>query len=482
MTVLNCPTGTITPYVPSSEMPWDKKRALHLYRRIGFGANAQAIEAALHQNPTDIIDQLIDEALALPVTAPPEWAYWNQNDYSDFDAEIAEQYVEWIIQWTGNMINHSFREKLVLFWSNHFVTKFDAYVCGSYLYEYHTLLQEHALGNVKDFIYKIGKSSAMLVFLNGVQNTRIEPNENYARELYELFMLGQGNGYTQTDIVETARALTGFQNIQTYCDPIGFLQLTHDPGQKTIFGQTGAWGYDEVHDILFDQRPNEIATHICTKIYKYFVSPEVDEAIVEELATTLKTNDFELTPVFRQLFKSEHFFSDAIMGIKVKSPIELFLTFIKETNFPTSPTVLEGVVFLSNQLGQLLLSPTDVAGWPGNRSWMSASRLTGRWQGLDFLVLGLYENAPNVLVEFAKDIVGEETNDPALIVDLIVDHCLTNGLQSSGEYDQLTTTFKWEVPQNYYDSGSWNLDWETVSIQVALLLSKLVRAPEYQLT
>lgn len=481
--VLNCPTGTIDPYIPSADMPWNKKRVLHLYRRMGFGANAATIEAALAQNPADIIEQLIDEAIALPVSPPPEWANWNQEDYGeDFGAEAGEQYFAWITQWAEDMLSQSFREKLTLFWSNHFVTKWDAYVCGSYLYSYHTLLQEHALGNLKDFVYEVGKSSAMLVFLNGVQSTRLEPNENYARELYELFTLGQDNGYTQADIVDTARALTGFQNIQTYCDPIGFLPLSHDPGIKTIFGQTGAWGYDEVHDILFEQRPDEIATHICTKIYKYFVNPEVEEEIVAEMAQTLKDNDFELAPVFRQLFKSEHFFSDAIMGTKVKSPIELFLTFIKETNFPTSPEVMEAVTYLAFQLGQQLLSPPDVAGWQGDRSWMNASRLTGRWQGLDLLIIALYDNVPQLLVEFAKNIAGAETNDPALIAELISDHFLTNGFQSSEEYERMTIAFKWEVPQNYYDDGSWNLDWDTVAGQVAILLYTLVRSPEYQLS
>ena len=483
MAVLNCPTGTIDTYIPSSAMPWNKKRVLHLYRRMGFGADKAELETALNQNPADLIDAIIDEAMALPIVEAPEWANWNQEDYSeDFGEEAGEQYLEWAIQWARSMLQTGFREKLTLFWSNHFVTKWDAYVCGSYLYHYHITLQQQALGNFKDFVAAIGKSSAMLVFLNGVQNTRFEPNENYARELYELFTLGRDNGYTQQDIVETARALTGFQNITTYCDPIGFLAITHDGGQKTIFGQTGNWGYDDVIDILFEERAEQIARHICSKIYKYFVQEAVDEEIVAALMVTLQENNFELAPVFRQLFKSEHFFSDAIIGVKVKSPIEWFLTFMKEAAIPPQEEVMQAVVYLCFNLGQQLFSPIDVAGWPGHRAWINSSRLTGRWQGLDLLNFAIFENIPEILRTVAKDIVGGDSTDPYLVSELIVDHFLTNGLQTPEEYDRMAEAFKGEVPQNYYDNGEWNLDWPTVPGQVASLLYYLYRTPEYQLS
>lgn len=483
MTVLNCPTGTIAPYTPSAAMPWNKKRILHLYRRMGFGADNATIEAALSQTPSDIIDNIIDEAIAMPVDEAPEWSNWNQEDYSeDFGEEASQQYFEWAVQWATNMLQRGFREKLTLFWSNHFVAKWDAYICGSYLYSYHIALQQHALGNFKDFTSDIGKTSAMLVFLNGVQNTRFEPNENYARELYELFTLGQDNGYTQQDIVETARALTGFQNITTYCDPIGFLAVTHDPGQKTIFEQTGNWNYNDVIDILFEHRAEQVAQHVCSKIYKYFVKEELDEEIIAEMAVTFQENDFEIAPVLRQLFKSEHFFSEPVMGVRVKSPIEWFLVFMKEAELPPLPSIMEAVVYLCFNLGQQLYSPIDVAGWPGNRTWINSSRLTGRWQGLDLLNFAIFENLPEMLRDVAKNIVGGDSTDPYLVSELIIDHLLTNGLQTADEYNSLAEAFKGEVPQNYYDNGEWNLDWPTVPGQVATLLYYVYRRPEYQLS
>ena len=192
MITSNCAIGTIDIYVPSAEKPWDKRRALHLYRRMGFGATPEQIENALTQNPADLIDDIINEAMELPLSPEPEWAYWTLDDYENPDEQQNEQLVEWIVQWMNDMMNNGFREKVALFWHNHFVTKIDAYQCPSWMYQYHKILQENALGNFKDFLLAIGTTPAMLVFLNGIQNTNFEPNENYARELYELFSLGQG--------------------------------------------------------------------------------------------------------------------------------------------------------------------------------------------------------------------------------------------------------------------------------------------------
>ena len=242
MTVTNCAMGTIDVYVPSIEKPWDNNRVLHLYRRLGFGASPEMVEEALNQQPADLIDSLIDEAISLPLSPEPEWADWNENDYDDFFPQRQEQYVNWMHQWMEDMVTNGLRDKLALFWHNHYVTKFDSYLCPSYMYKYHKVLQENALGNFKAFTKAIGQTPAMRHFLNGVQNTNISPNENYARELYELFTLGQDNGYTQQDITETARALTGWVGGFIFCGPVGFLPEYFDDGEKTIFGQIGNWG------------------------------------------------------------------------------------------------------------------------------------------------------------------------------------------------------------------------------------------------
>lgn len=479
--ILSCATGTLAPYQPSGAAPWDKKRAQHLYRRMGFGGTPAEIDAALSQEPGALVDALIDEALALPLSPEPEWAYWTVDDYQNFEEEVQQQYVAWIIQWVNDMLSNGFREKLALFWSNHFVTKYEAYLCASHLYQYHKLLQQNALGNFRDFVYEIGKTPAMLIFLNNVQNTVFEPNENYARELYELFTLGRDNGYSQVDIQETARALTGWNNPLPYCGPVSFVPFLHDTGVKTIFGQTGNWGYDELHDILFEQRSQQVATHICTKIYATFVHPQVDDEIVAGLAQTFIDNNFELAPVFRQLFKSEHFFDEYVIGTQVKSPMEHFLSFVREGDFLYNDDVVQVVAYLAYDLGQQLFSPTDVSGWPGNRSWVDSTTMTGRWQGMDYYLFFLFGNAPESLRQLAKNLSGN-SSDPALVTQSLVDHFIPTGLDTPEAYERATAALKWEVPQNYYDTGDWNLEWDTVPAQVVFLLRHIARLPEFQLT
>lgn len=480
-----CVTGTLAPYVPSTDIPWDERRAKHLFRRMGFGASPEELTAALSQNPTDLVDSMVDAAIALPLAEEPEWAYWTIDLYNnDFETAVA-QIFSWRQQWLLDMLANGLRDKLALFWHNHFVTRLDTYNCPSWMYQYHKLLQQYALGNFKDFVYEMGKTSAMLVFLNGVQNTRFSANENYARELYELFTLGRDNDYTENDIKETARALTGWNGIteQTLCGPITFVPAFFDPGVKTIFGQTGNWNYDDVHDILFSQRANQIAAHIARKIYTAFVRPEADENIVTQLAGILISNNFELAPMLKALFKSEHFFDEANIGVLVKSPLELTLTLIKEGGFQLQWTEdeLNGVIYLAAELGQEMFNPIDVAGWQGNREWVNSNTLTGRWQALRFVIFRLYQAYPGQLVDLAKQL-SSNSQDADYITSLIANLFLTNGMQFQEDYDRATIAFKGEIPENYFaENGGWSLDWDTAPGQVALLLDHLIRRPEFQL-
>ncbi|MEN0046941.1 MAG: DUF1800 domain-containing protein [Bacteroidota bacterium] len=480
MSILNCTTKGLATYVPSQAVPWNKNRVQHLFRRMGFGLPPDQIENALVMVPENLVDLLLDEAIALPLATPPEWADWPASRY-DEPSEYIEQTVSWAISWTADMLRNGFREKMALFWHNHFVTEIENYRCPSWQYQYHKVLQENALGNFKDFVIAIGKTPAMLVYLNGVQSTRREPNENYARELYELFTLGRDNGYTQQDIEETARALTGWNNVEEFCAPIEFFSLTHDPGRKTIFGRTGNWDYEDVHDILFEERADEIAAFICTKIYRHFVNSNIDEIIVAEMAATFKANDFEIVPVLRQLFKSEHFFDDKIIGVQIKSPLEFFLTLVTEWGLQEpGQDIFFSILYTSGLLGQRLFNPVDVAGWQEDRNWIDSNTLTIRWQTATEIVIFIYENNPSLLVELAR-YLSDDSNDPYHITEVLTDHFLTQGFANEDEYERATSVLKGEVPENYFEDGYWNLDWETAPAQVALLVNYLVRQPEFQL-
>ena len=486
MTNTNCATGTISPYVPSDAKPWNRERALHLYRRMGFGANATEIAAALQKDTITLVDEIIDAAIALPPAEEPEWAYWAFSDYTDINQAI-EQVRQWTFTWIKDMIKNGFREKVALFWHNHFVTQIEAYNCPSYQYQYHKLLQQHALGDFTTFVKDIGKTPAMLVYLNGVQNTKFEPNENYARELYELFALGRDNGYTQQDISETAKALTGWNGFTEGCAAIGYVSNFHDNSQKTIFGNQEAFDYNGVHTNLFENRAEEIATYICTKIYRHFVNVNVDNSIVAELANTFldkdtpgQPNKFQLAPVFRRLFKSEHFFDEANINVQIKDPIQFFIGFIKEADLFYNDEIIEGIEYFSTTLGQQLFNPIDVAGWEGDRDWIKNTTMTGRWQFLDFYIFTLFQSYPDELVNLAKRLTNN-SNDPYFITQVLVDHFIPSGLQTPEEYDRAATIFKWEVPENYYENSEWNLDWDFVHAQVGLLLQHIGRQPEFQL-
>lgn len=480
MNPLNCATGTLAPYVPSEGAPWNRKRVQHLYRRMDFGIAAKNIEAVLAKSPSDLVDEIVNEAMRLPLADAPYWANYTRADYEG-NEEYIEQSISWATQWIGDMFTKGFREKLALFWHNHFVTELDTYVCPSWQYAYHSILQEHALGNFKTFVKEIGKTPAMLFYLNGVQNTRSEPNENYARELYELFTLGVDNGYTQRDIVETARALTGWNGFTEFCAPIAYSWLSHDNGRKTIFGRTDRWDYDSLHDLLFEERGTQLAKFICTKIYKHFVSPKVDETIVEGMAATFQANNFELAPVFRELFKSEHFFDAANIGVVIKSPIDYLIGVMHEWGLDAlNEDINRYILYTTSVLGQRLFNPIDVAGWPGDKTWVDSSRIPSRWQ-FAFAILGnIYENVPQYFLNLGLALTGD-SNDPYYVSRMIIDYIIPNGLQDEDAYERAAIVFKSEVPENYYEDGSWSLYWESGPTQVALLIQYLIRQPDFQL-
>ena len=483
-----CAIKSLNPFIPSAQQPWNEMRIKHLYRRLSYGAAMTDIESAKLKSPTQLVDELIDAALATPLSTPPNWVNWDYRDYEKLgEEEVIEEQVsndiyDWLKEWMKDMMKNDVRGKLILFWHNHFVTQLETYYFPGYLYRYHHLLQSMALGNFKDFVQEMGKSTPMLLFLNGIESTKVEPNENYARELYELFTLGRDNGYTQKDIEETAKALTGWNNIEYWGQPITFMEAYADLGQKTIFGQTGNWGYDDVTEILFTQRKDLIAQHICQKIYTAFVNPRPDEEIINQLAETFKSNDWEIAPVLKQLFKSEHFFDEASIGVQVKSPFELYLHFFKEVNYEMKEDDFEGIFYYTSMLGQELATPIDVAGWRGNRSWIDTARITGRWRTMGWTVYGLMDTQPEKLKDLAVQLTGSlDTNDPALVTQKVMDYFLPVSLHTPEIYERATEVFKVDIPSNYFDDGVWNLRWDTIPWQMTALLQYLIKIPEFQL-
>jgi hypothetical protein len=482
---LSCNTSTLSTYVPDSGNPWNTSKVKHVYRRLGFSASQADVDAALTLTPSAFIDNLVDTAFNLPPTTAPFWGYYAVSDFADYENDNNQYIQDWKIQAGNDFISEHLRGRLTFFWANHFVTQLETYFYSPYLFQYYNTIQTHALGNFKDFTNAIGINSTMLLYLNGFENTNVNPNENYARELYELFTLGEGNGYTENDITETARALTGYNHWTEPGAQIYFDASTHDAGSKTIFGQTGNWGYNDVIDTLFLERESEIANYICAKLYKFFVSPDVDtmieQDIIDPLAQTLITNSFEVVPVLKQLFKSEHFFDERALGVVIKSPYDLTFNFINETTFFYDNTLMDAFIYYAGLMGQELFDPPDVSGWQRDEEWINTSTLTGRWQLVELYVNYLFNNGYEFsLTDLARDL-SNDSNDPAFITRVIIDHFVAKQLHTPEDYDIATDIFKWDIPQNYYDDGLWNLSWSEAPLQVSLLLKHIARMPEFQL-
>jgi len=477
----NCAGGTLSVFVPDQNKPWNETRVAHLYKRLGFGGAYQEIQDGLTKTPSQLVDDLINGAKNASLPTAPSWYNWTIFNYSDFNAQSRDQYVEWYAQWLNDMLVTGIREKIALFWHNHFVTKYVDYNCPSYLYEYHKLLQHHAFGNFRTFLKEMAKTPAMLVFLDGRLNRKQKPNENYSRELFELFTLGANNGYTQEDIEEAARALTGWTSVALQCGPISFNAAQFDNTNKTVFGKTANYDFDGIHDLIFQERAVEMSTYIAGKIYQYFVHTIPNPTVVDGLAQTFRNNSFELEPVFKQLFKSDHFYEDEVISVNIKSPVEILMMFLKESGLPSDQTVKDLIGFLTNDMGQQLFNPIDVSGWNGNRAWINSTAITVRWNALSIYldyVVGVLDKEK--LRELAIDISNNST-DVEFVAQTVTDYFIPKGLGSSSDYDGATVALKWQVPQNYFDLGSWNLNFQYAPEQMWNLLKWVVRRPEFQL-
>lgn len=485
LTNVSCNTASIAPYIPSAQNPWSVQKIRHVYRRLGFSAPMSDIDDALALAPSNFIDSLVNTAMGLPTTPAPFWAQYVVSDFDDFNFENEQYVANWRLQIGNDFISETLRGRLAGFWMNHFVTEIDTVNYAPYLFQYYNRIQGLCLGNFREFTRAMGLDNMMLLYLNGFENTNNSPNENYARELLELFTLGEGNGYTQNDIVDTARALTGYNHWAEPGAQIYFDASTFDAGSKTIFGQEGNWGYDDVIDLLFQERGSLIAEYICSKLYQFFVSPSIDatihQNIIQPLAATFVNEDFEMAPVLEQLFKSEHFFDERALSVVVKSPFDVIFNFINEGSFFYDDTLMNAFLNYAALMGQEICNPPDVSGWQRDESWINSSTITVRWRLMELYVEYLLEEGHEAhFVTLAKDLTND-SNDPAFITNVFIEHFISKELYTTSDYMAATDIFKWEVPQNYYDQGIWSLDWSSAPMQVALLLKHIARMPEFQL-
>ena len=271
------------------------------------------------------------------------------------------------IRWLEEMINSEaqLREKMSLFWHGHFACR----VINSYFQqELLQIIRENALGNFKDLLRAVSKSPSMLSFLNNQQNRKKKPNENFAREVMELFTMGRGN-YTEKDIKEAARAFTGWGfNLSGEFE---FRRFQHDTDNKTVLGKTGNLDGDDVLDILLEQK--QTATYITKKIYRFFVNEKVDETKMEWLADRFYKNGYDIKKLMEDIFTADWFYEEKHIGTQIKSPVQL-LAGIRRL-LPMEMESDQSQLLFQRALGQVLFYPPNVAGWPGGKNWIDSSSL-----------------------------------------------------------------------------------------------------------
>jgi hypothetical protein len=290
---------------------------------------------------------------------------------------------------------------MTLFWHNHFATSQQKVRSLQLMYRQNALLRREALGNFATLLRGIAKDPAMLVYLDNAGNRRQAPNENFAREVMELFTLGEGH-YTEHDIKEAARAFTGW-SLDRESGDFTYRRMWHDFGEKTVFGRTARMDGDDVIDLLLARA--ETAQFIVAKVWREFVSPTPQPAEVTRWAGVLRDARYEMKPLLRAVLMSDAFWSDAHRGALVKSPVELVAGTLR--TFEIHPADLRPAVFACAALGQNLFSPPNVKGWPGGEAWIDSSTLLARQQFIDRVFRGSDPMATTVAMRTPAPVQGQ---------------------------------------------------------------------------
>lgn len=462
---------------------WTENEIIHLLKRTMFGASKQDVDYFKTKTLSDTINELLNPTAPLP--SPPKKEYTLPNTVLKPDSNIAlgdtwvndvngdgsvnsyriASFKKW---WMGLMVNQdrSIREKMTLFLHNHFSTDTTTISNGNFVYFHHALLRSNALGNFKTLTRAVTVDPGMLVYLNGQYNTAAAPDENYGRELQELFCCGKGadSQYTETDVKLAAKVLTGWRidsnKLSSY-----FTASRHDTTSKQfsafyqnklIAGRSGTDAGDleinELMDMIF--ATNEVAKYICRRLYRWFVYYEIDAAIeaniITPLATIFRSNNYELKPVLSALLSSEHFFDTAMMGCQIKSPVDMVVGICRELNVQFQPDT----DFVSNyglwnylvssvaNLQQNIGDPPDVSGWKAYYQapqfyeiWINSDTYPKRAQFTDGMCLSGYTfNSKKIMVNgiaFAQTL--SNPGDPNILINDVLKYLFRIDLSAASK-------------------------------------------------
>ncbi len=394
-----------SPLDPLPAAEWTPAAAGHLLRRAGFGGSPEEVRALHALGLEGALDALLGwegqgdaeiEGPGITVTTQPgrdmmmslvtrEDRQQMVREHRRKDAMQLMRVREW---WVQSMIRTRFplRERLVLFWHGHFTSGYRDVRNSYHMYVQNTLFRRHAAGSFRALLHDVSKDPAMLEYLDNNRNRKEHPNENYAREVMELFTLGTGN-YTEDDIKELARGLTGWTFEGNRFE---FHERAHDDGSKAFLGRRGRFGGAEMLDIILEQPA--ASRYLAGRLWAYFAAGDADPEVLEGLAKTLREGDWQLAPALKQLFRSRAFFATA--GQRIKSPVELIVGLYRTTGLESKGAF--GLSLAAQALGQALMDPPNVKGWPGGRDWITTSLLFSRYNVASAIV-GLPEDRARLL-------------------------------------------------------------------------------------
>ena len=528
----------LTPYSGA----WNKKEVVHLLKRTMFGARKSDIDFFLTLSPSQAVDVLLNVPGTLP--APPIKNYDNDEiDAADPDFAIpkgstwatvqsndgnanSRRVSSWRSWWTGLMVNQerNIQEKMTLFWHNHFSTEVSQYENGLYAYRNNTLFRTSAIGNFKQLVRNVTLDQAMLRYLNGYLNTNTAPDENYSRELQELFTLGKENNpnYTEEDVLAAAKVLTGWR-IDTKLDTVYFDIKRHDKTNKvfsSFFGGTTITGVaddtagDKELDALLDMifsKSVEVSEFIVKKLYVWFCYYSIDEntkqTVIKPLAQLFRDSGWEIKPVLEALLKSEHFFDPLNQGCLIKSPMDLVVSLVREFDVVLPPdsdwqNAYYMYEYLRNQgsvMQQNLGDPPSVSGWPAYYQipqfyeiWINSDTLPKRNRYSDQLITtGYTRNANKIQIDpvaFAKKL--SNPADPNVLINDSLEILYRVPISENSKFIIKKQILLSGQDQDYYWSNAWNAHianpgddsaYQTVYIRLRDLYKYFMNLAEYQL-
>lgn len=368
--------------------PWDERLAAHLLRRAGFGGSPETIRKYASMRPHDAVAGLLD--LPDPSSIPQPGALFDPREQilalrgSDSTArrqalqelrkEMRASILELQLWWLNRMLGTTapLQEKMTLFLHGHFTTAaIQKGVWPPYVWQQNQLFRTSALGNLRKLTLAVSQDPAMLLYLDNASSNKAHPNENYARELMELFTLGHGN-YSEEDIRQSARAFTGW-TINRRAGQFAFNERIHDDGTKTFLGRSGNFDGSDIVDIIYEQPA--CSKFWAQKLLNFFVYNDPEPPVVNALANVIESKNFELEPVLSTLLQSNLFFSPRAYRALVKAPVE----FVVGTYHAFGLETIEAPALRAlAQMGQILFYPPNVAGWPGGTNWITSQTLIAR--------------------------------------------------------------------------------------------------------